>query len=237
MGFTSHKHYCALLPLWTCIYTLIQIPGNNLAGSKEEDASRILVLSGWWHLKGKALQTRADRERVFIAEQVKHYSFLYTSLTLNIRNDIDRVYLGGTDIHEERRRDWESYQELSTSIAHPPPSNRRFKERSIHQTSGQREDSRTPSFAFFLHKHSIGTDILLCDDEYQWKHYFSLKDQWRHRSRVNPWHWTDEFCSHYLATLKEWKVKLFGNICRISIRQKWAGMRKQELDNTWKMVE
>lgn len=166
------------------------------------------------------LYRRGQIWRVFTAVQVKHYSFLQTSLTLNIRNDTDRVSLGSTDIHEERLRDWESYQELSTSTAHPPPSNSIFKERSIHQTSGQREDSRTPSFAFFLHKHSIGTDILLCDDEYQWKHYFNLKDQWRHRSRMNGFLWTDEFCSHYLATLNERKVKLFGNICRISIRQK-----------------
>lgn len=152
--------------------------------------------------------------------QVKNYSFLYISLTLNIRNDIDRVSLGRTDTHEERLRDWESNPELCTSTPPLPPSKSRFKERSIHQTSGQTEDSRTPSLAFFLHKHSIGTDILLCDDEHQWKHYFNLKDQWRHRSQMNLLHWTDEFCSHYLTTLKEWKVKLFGNICRISIRQK-----------------
>lgn len=162
----------------------------------------------------------ANVERVFIAMQVKNYSFLYISLTLNIRNDIDRVSLGRTDTHEERLRDWESNPELCTSTPPLPPSKSRFKERSIHQTSGQTEDSRTPSLAFFLHKHSIGTDILLCDDEHQWKHYFNLKDQWRHRSQMNLLHWTDEFCSHYLTTLKEWKVKLFGNICRISIRQK-----------------
>ena len=114
-----------------------------MAGSKEEDASRILVLSGWWYLKGKALQMRADVERVFIAVQVKNYSFLYTSLTLNIRNDIDRVSLGRTDTHGERLRDWESNQELCTSTAPPVPSNSRFKERSIHQTSGQRRFKNT----------------------------------------------------------------------------------------------
>ena len=133
---------------------------------------------------------------------------------------------------EERLRDWKSYQELSTSTAHPPPSNSIFKEWSIHQTNDYFLICLLSSQGLYWNRYFV-----VSDDEYQWKHYFNLKDQWRHRSWMNPSHWTDEFCSHCLATLKEWKVKLFGNICRISIRQKWTGMRKQEHDNTWDMVE
>ena len=95
-----------------------------------------------------------------------------------------------------------------------------------------REDSRTPSLAFFLHKHSIGTDVLLCDDECRWKHYFNLKDQWRHRSQMNLLHWTDKFCSHDLTTLKEWKVELFGNIYRIS----FLNLGAQIFPQVWKFA-
>ena len=55
-GLYFHQHSYAVLPLSTDIYTEIQIPGNSLAGSKEEDASRTLVLSGWCCLRGKSLE-------------------------------------------------------------------------------------------------------------------------------------------------------------------------------------
>ena len=37
---------------------------------------------------------------------------------------------------------------------------------------GREKVQEHPPLAFFLHKHSIGTDVSLFDDEYQWKHYF-----------------------------------------------------------------